>query len=277
MSIERICIVEFHRPNIKLPTFSELIGALMNALNHAGIPTSYRQNEIDDKALNIVFGAHRVFQSHEGVCDFPDDCSFFNLEALYEDHASQAHHRYLELMKKSRVIDYSPRNCDVLARAGNARVFRFRFGYTPLTHLAFPSRQSHFLFYGVPTDRRRQVIERLVAAGTPVRGIAGVWGFERDYEVATSRAVVNISKFDDSVLEIYRLWHSLCLGTPVISEKGIDARLVDEWRAHVHFVDRMQTITDDDLLLLPDALLYRQTSFQRETVKLLEWLSSGRN
>jgi hypothetical protein len=113
----------------------------------------------------------------------------------------------------------------------------------------------------------------MLAAGIPIRGFSNFWGYERDYELATCGAVLNISKNTDSILEIYRLWHSLCMGTQVISEKGADDVLVKEWSNFVCFVEDPSQITSIDTLEIPAANRYKlETSFTSEVEKLLVWI-----
>ncbi len=275
MVVNRICLVEFHRPTFKIQTFSEIIGALFTAFNQLGIEVRYRQNQIDESATNIIFGGHRVFHFVENMGPPPGNCIFFNLEKLNKESNKPYHLRYLNLLKRALVIDYSDKNCKLLLNEGNDKVHRFRFGYTSLTPFKFPSRGNHLLFYGLLNPRRKTIIDSLSKNATRLLCLDDSWGFERDYEISTSGAVLNICKEDNSIVEIYRLWHSLCLSTPVISEKGVDPVLVDEWKDYVNFIDSPQQISAETLSWVPNADLYRaQTSFHAETVKLKKWIEN---
>lgn len=275
MKTHSICIVEFHRPEMKIPTFAELIGAMVGEFTNLGLRTVYRQGGIEKGAVNIVFGSHRLFQAFENVSPFPDNCIFFNLEPLQENSSEESHRRYLELLKKSLVIDYAPKNCELLERTGSGKTFRFLFGYIPLTPFRFPAPDECLCFYGLLTDRRKAILERVMSSGIAMRGTLSNWGYERDYEICTSRAVLNISRFDNYILEVYRLWHSLSLGTPVITERGADRALADEWQKYVCFVDDVRNLTKADLGRVPGAELYkRDTSFAREILRLKEWIES---
>lgn len=273
MVVSKVSLSEYHRPDFKVQTFSELIGALFTAFTDMGIEVSYRQNQIDKTTTNIIFGCHRLVQSFKDVGVLPGNCIVFNLEPLNPESENPSHLKYLDLLKQSRVIDYSDRNCRLLAKEGNDKVYRFKFGYTSLTPYKFPSKGNHLLFYGEPTDRRKSIIENVLNQKIPLFGIVDYWGFERDYEIATSRAVLNISKRDNTILEVYRLWHSLCLGTSVISEKGLDTVLVDEWKEYVGFIDNPYQISSDTVNLAPSPEYFRmQTSFHSESVKLRNWI-----
>lgn len=276
MTANKICLVEFHRPNIKLPTFSEITGALLSAFNQMGIEARFKENQIDANALNIIFGCHRLFQSFEKLDAFPENCIFFNLEPLNGGSKDASHLRYLDLLKHARVIDYSDRNCKLLAGEPGNRTYRFKFGYAPLTPFKFPSKGDHLLFYGVPSERRKAVVNSLLKKDIQLSAIVSYWGFERDYEICTSRAVLNIGKEANNILEVYRLWHSLCLGTPVITEKGIDRVLVGEWEKYVHFIEDPQQISGKTAEMAPSADIYKtETSFLSECIQLYKWIQEA--
>lgn len=273
MVFEKVCLAEFHRPDMKIPTFSELIGSLITSLTKLGVNASYSQNKIEAPGINIIFGSHRIIQSFENVGPIPGNCIVFNLEPLNPTSDDPLHLKYLNLLKQSIVIDYSDKNCKILNQAGNDKVFRFKFGHTSLTPFKFPARGNHLLFYGEPTRRRRTVIETLLNNKISLFGIVDYWGFERDYEISTARAVLNISRNESTILEVYRLWHSLCLGTPVISEKGSDPVLVDEWINYVGFVDNLLQVSGETANSLPSPDHYKaQTSFHSEVVRLRNWI-----
>jgi hypothetical protein len=279
MNTDKICLVEFHRPNFKIQTFSEIISSLLSSFSRMGVDVSYKQNQTDADATNIIFGSHRLFQSYKTVETYLPHISnsiFFNLEPLLIESSNASHLNYVNLLKKSKVIDYSDNNCSLLRELGNNSCHRFRFGYISLTPASahFPSRNNNFIFYGVPSERRKRIIESLLKNNLPLRAVSGYWGFERDYEIATAKAVLNISKSNDSILELYRLWHSLCLGTPVVTEPGVDSVLVSEWKNYVAIIDSLDDFSIDNLKSIPPARLYKeQTSFYDETVRLKDWIS----
>lgn len=272
MKLEKVCLVEFHRKAFKIPTLHELIGALMSSFSSLGVPVRYFQNEAHPEAVNIVFGLHRLFQDGAPIPAFPPNSIFFNMDPLLWETPDDARKRYFDFLRTQPVIDYSVQNIGALHEQGNARCHRFSFGYTPLSPYRFP-RGNQFLFFGVITPRRKQVIGSLLERKVPVTAVTNYWGFERDYQIASARAVVNISKGPDSVLESYRLWHSLCLGTPVISEPGKDAALADEWREYVTFVpDLASPPAGLGTQLVPAEIYRRKTSFEEEARSLAEWI-----
>lgn len=276
--VSEICLVEFHRPNIKIPSLSEIIGALATAFSDLGIHVSYRENSIEQNSINIVFGYHRLFQVQDYQTNrLPENCIIFNLEPLVANTQIASHARYIDFLKDSRVIEYSPKNHDLLTHFRNDRVYRFKLGYIPLTPFRFltNTKSGKLLFYGEPSERRKFIVDSLYRKNVPVKGIVNYWGLERDMAICSSKAVLNISKFDDSILEVYRLWHSLCLGTPVISEKGIDQELYEEWEKYVFFIDNLDQLYDESKINLPSPSLYKnETSFLTNSAGLLEWMKT---
>ena len=268
-----LCICEFHRPNARLPTFSELAAALIGAINASGHVTRYLQGACDPRSTNLVFGAHRLFENESAALSLPASSVIFNLENLSVHAPSEGHARYRKLLQSHRVIDYSQRNIHLLEQWGNRNTHRFRFGYTTLPSFICPPRSEHLLFFGSLSDRRKGILHDLISRGQKVKGLVNQWGFQRDYEILTSKGILNISKTADSQLEVYRLWHALCLGTAVVSERGSDTDLAAEWAPYVTFVDDLTRLSSVDALELAPAQVFREaTSFDEEVARLLAWL-----
>lgn len=268
-------ICEFHRPQFQIATFSEIISVLISSLNKYSQPAYFVQNAYSNSGVNIIFGSHRIFQSNISFSKFPKNSVIFNLEPLVKDSKDKSHLLYIDLLKNSRVIDYSPKNIALLNSLGNTNIHQFKFGFSPfLSRNIGPPRHENYFFYGVMSDRRRAIIDQLTEKNAPIFGSTSCWAYERDYQILASKAVINISKFSNSVLEIYRLWHSLCLGTPVISEMGCDTELISEWSEYVTFIDDLKNFDFKNFnnLISPD--VYRKhTSFDLELNKLVNWIN----
>lgn len=273
-----ILVSEFQRLDQKLATFSEAISALVGALTDNNFDSPFFVNSISGSEWNIVFGLHRLIQSSPGVSNriSGNNVIAFNLEPLFDVATSVHHLEYIDLLKRIRVIDYSQNNVDLLKRHGNSNVFRFRFGYTPMSPHSFPKRSDVLTFYGQMSERRELVLERIRRKGVLVNIVNGVWGFDRDYQVSTSKAILNISRSDASFLEVYRIWHSLCLGAPVISEFGKDPTLSREWSKYVHFTNDIAVCcSSHELNIVCPSLYKEETSFGSEVKRLAEWVVSG--
>lgn len=276
--VNKLFLCEFHRPEYKIATLADLVFALLGTFNKQKINTYYLQNSCSKEGVNIIFGAHRLFKDGARVNPFPPNSIIFNLEPLYEYSEVPSHLHYLEALQQWPVIDYSPNNMELLSKIGNGQAYRFKFGYLPLANFSPPPKSERFLFYGILSDRRKLILQTLVDRKVNVTGYQALWGFERDYEILNSKAVLNISKTSQSYLEIYRLWHSLCLDTAVISERGLDPVLCSEWSQFVRFTDDMLSLTLSNTTDLVPASLYRErTSFGASCESLLHWIDSNFN
>lgn len=269
-------LCEFHRPNIKISTFHEIIHALLHSFNSLGQKSYYFQNICLSDGVNIAIGTHRLFQSFDQVPPLPENTIILNLEPLNEFSTETSHKKYLEFLSRSTVIDYSPHNVDLLNRLGNRNIFQFKFGFFPfLNNLSVP-RLDHFLFYGTISSRRKLALDSFIQRKLPLKVITNSWAFERDYEIISSKFILNISKMDNSPLEIYRLWHALCLNTPIISEKGTDLELVNLWSDYVLFIEDLEIVDFEFITkqLISPEIYFNNTLFSDSCNELLSWISS---
>jgi len=270
-----IFLCEFHRPNYKVATFNEIIFALLFSFNKLQAKTFYYQNDFISSGINIALGTHRLYQSFSEVKPFPDNTIIFNLEPLHIQSENIIDNRYLEMLSVSKVIDYSPKNIATLKSMGNDETFLFKFGFFPFLNNITVPKFNHSLFYGVITERREIILNTLVNSNFPIKVLDDIWAFERDYEIISANSVVNISKTENSPLEIYRLWHALSLGTSIISEKGFDPDLALMWSEYVSFSDNLDNINGSAFTnqLISPKIYKNNTSFEHNCVDLLKWIS----
>lgn len=270
-----IFICEFTRPTFKIATFNEIIFALLFSFNKLKNKTFYYQNICLSDGINIALGTHRLYQSFSEVKPLPDNTIIFNLEPLHIQSTDLAHKRYLDLLSVSKVIDYSPKNIATLKSIGNEDSFLFKFGFFPFLNNCTVPKFDHSLFYGVITERRKMILNSLVNSNIHIKVINNVWALERDYEIISANSVVNISKMKNSPLEIYRLWHTLSLGTSVVSEKGFDPDLAIMWSEFVNFTDSFDDINESvfSSQLKSPEIYKNNTSFEHSCVDLLNWIS----
>jgi SAM-dependent methyltransferase len=186
------------------------------------------KNRLREDAVNLVFGAHQGFapewlERHA--------CVFFNLEQLGEGGAT-LDPAYLELLKRSAVVDYDGANRAVYAaRADDVPL-------VPILHapyleradaLPLEERQIDLLFIGTMNERRKRFIERIEACGLTVAAFDHpVYGQERDDFIRQARAVINCHYYPSSRFEQVRVAHCLSLGTPVISERSATSVAFDQ-------------------------------------------------
>jgi SAM-dependent methyltransferase len=192
---------------------------LRHHLRRMGAQVTLSKNRLREDAINIVFGAHLGFPAE---WKRRHTCLFFNLEQLGHGGASVAP-AYLELLRGSAVIDYDAANVPAYC-SDPADVPVVPFLYAPYLHDANPipleERPIDLLFFGSLNPRRRALIERIEANGTSVAMFDHpIYGEERDHFIRQSKAVLNCHFYESSRFEQARAFHSLSLGTPVISER----------------------------------------------------------
>jgi predicted mannosyl-3-phosphoglycerate phosphatase (HAD superfamily) len=85
-------------------------------------------------------------------------------------------------------------------------------------------------------------------------------------------ATLNIGKFEQHILEVYRIWHSLCLGTPVISERGTDVQLSRTWARYVNFVTDLDQLNTMKIDVTGPKLYAAESSLKDEVARLQNWM-----
>jgi hypothetical protein len=184
-----------------------------------GAEVTLGKNRLREDAINIIFGAHLGFpaQLKERFT-----CVFFNLEQLGEDGAivSKA---YIDLLSSSAVMDYDSRNLAAYGcKDGDVPIVSFQ--YAPYLSsgpvLPIKDRPIDLLFFGGINDRRHAIFERIEACGWSVsRFDHPLFSEERDQFIRQSKAVFNCHFYESSRFEQARAFHTLSMGTPVISER----------------------------------------------------------
>jgi hypothetical protein len=186
-----------------------------------GATVTLAKNRLREDALNFVFGAHlglptEALERHR--------CVFVNLEQLGRGGAPVAP-EYLELLRRGPSVDYDPANAAVYA-AEPGQVPCVSFLHAP--YLADPAtpplpleqRPIDLLFFGSTNARRQAYFARVESTGVKVSCFdQPLYGDERDHYIRQSKAVLNCHYYETSRFEQARAFHSLSLGTPVISER----------------------------------------------------------
>lgn len=270
MKLNRISIVDIPSPGQLGGVTSELILALTTQFKKHGIKVSYQRNQIKSDIPNIIFGWYRCFiNESQSLGRLPKNCFIFNLSPLSMAEESSWFNNYTKSLANNHIIDYSILNQKIIQQLGNNSSFRFKFGYTKLSHFNFPDKNKNLIFYGKVTDYRKSQLEMLIKKDYPLQVLTNSWGHERDLQIATSSAVINIPKFDKNILEIYRIWHSLCLGTSVISESGLDLDLVAEWQNYITFFNDIKNYSGQKSSLVNPNVYKNNTSFEESCDELI--------
>lgn len=199
--------------------FDEVAEAVHGGLLGLGLACERSVGKLIDGARNIVFGAHLLPPGSA----LPPDSVVYNLEQIVEG-AMWVTPKYLELLRRHRVWDYSAQNCVALARMGVRDPVHVPLGHVPaLERIAPTTEDIDVLFYGVYNERRLALLERLSRRDLKVARSNGVYGAERDALVARARIVLNVHFYEQARLEVPRCFYLMANGRFVLSEASADA------------------------------------------------------
>lgn len=184
-----------------------------------GAEVTIGKNRLREDSINIVFGAHLGFDAN---LKHRYTCVFFNLEQLGEGGARLSQD-YMNLLSTSAVIDYDERNLAAYGcKTGDVPVVSFQWApYLATTPpLPIEDRPIDLLFFGSVNERRKAIFSRIEACGWSVSMFDHpLYGEERDQFIRQAKAVLNCHFYESSRFEQARAFHTLSLGTPVISER----------------------------------------------------------
>jgi hypothetical protein len=186
-----------------------------------GAEVTIGKNRLRENSVNIVFGAHLGFSA---ALLERYTCVFFNLEQLGAGGAKISAD-YLALLRNTHTIDYDERNLAAYGR-DPSQVPVVSFQWAP--YLAAPAsvpldqRPIDLLFFGSVNNRRQALFDRIEACGVNVsRFDHPLYSEERDEFIRQSKAVFNCHFYETSRFEQARAFHTLSLGTPLISERTV--------------------------------------------------------
>jgi hypothetical protein len=236
-----------HLSIIQPPGYIHSLGFLDQAryvryqFRQLGAEVTLGKNRLREDAINIIFGAHLGFpaQLKERFT-----CVFFNLEQLGEDGAivSKA---YIDLLSSSAVMDYDARNLAAYGcKVGDVPIVSFQFApyLSKTATLPIEDRPIDLLFFGGINERRHAIFERIEACGWSVsRFDHPLFSEERDQFIRQSKAVFNCHFYESSRFEQARAFHTLSMGTPVISER------TERTTPPPAFEDAVSWVSDDGL------------------------------
>ncbi|MDR6901655.1 hypothetical protein [Rhizobium miluonense] len=167
----------------------------------------------------IVYGANLL--PSVAAQWLPPESIIVNMEQVSAE-SSWINHRYLGLLKKFAVLDYSERNRQGLARFGvPAEILDVGYNRHLTRVPQAPVKDIDVLFYGSVNERRKNVLVALQASGLNLVHLFGVYGAERDAFIGRSKIVLNVHHFDAAIFEICRVSFLLANGACVVSEGNI--------------------------------------------------------
>lgn len=206
-----------------------------------GAEVTIGKNRLREDSINIIFGAHLGFDAELRQ---RYTCVFFNLEQLGEGGA-RVSQDYMNLLRSSAVIDYDERNLAAYGcQPGDIPVVSFQYAPYLAAAPALPlqDRPIDLLFFGSINERRKAIFSRIEACGWSVSMFDHpLYGEERDQFIRQAKAVFNCHFYESSRFEQARAFHTLSLGTPVISER------TERTTPPPAFEDAVSWVSDDQL------------------------------
>ncbi|WP_263768655.1 methyltransferase domain-containing protein [Propionivibrio soli] len=197
---------------------SELAETLLYGLAELGVDFQLSINEIVPGRTHIVLGAHLLAQPL--AAGFPPGTIIYNSEQV-DSKSGWMKPAYTDLLRAFEVWDYSEENIRRLTALGVTRVKYVPIGYVPqLTRIPTVAQDIDVLFYGAINERRKNILEALIARGLRIEFLAGVYREERDRYIARAKVILNVHYYEASVFEIVRVSYLLANEKAVVAECG---------------------------------------------------------
>lgn len=233
-----------------LVTFAELADSIVDIISKNYSCKKSITFAEEPQSVNIILGAN---DSLFVPMEIPPNSIIVNMEQL-GDGQYWSNPRYIELLKKFRIWDYSQLNIDYLISRGVSRIDKIDIGYTQSleTCTAADIQDIDVLFFGAMNSRRRNIEIRLRELGLKVTFVSNVFGQERDILISKSKIVLNIHYYDSKILEVVRLSHLLANKKCVISERGSEDEVNKLWSQGAILCDYSEIISNVLIYLFSD-------------------------
>jgi hypothetical protein len=197
--------------------FYELGELIYFSLKELGFEATLVFNQILPNARNILIGCHLL--DPKIIDQVPKSTIILNTEQIYSDTANW-NKNIFAWVKNFEVWDYSKRNIEKLNEIGVDRAKFFQIGFQKeLARLNnSKTKDIDILFYGSINQRRKDVLEKLIAKGLRVKTLFGVYGKERDEWIERSKLVLNHHFYNSQIFEIVRVFYLLTNSVAVVGE-----------------------------------------------------------
>jgi SAM-dependent methyltransferase len=211
---------------------SELTETLLYGLNALSIDIQLSIDEIAAEGSgwrNLIVGAHLLDAA--GMKAIPRHSIICNSEQI-DEQSRWIDSPYLELLGRCDVWDYSRENIRRLERLGVASARFVPLSYVPqLTRIPSVIPQDiDVLFYGAINERRKNILEGLIARGLRIEFLTGVYREERDHYIARAKVVLNMHYYEASIFEVVRVSYLLANEKAVVAECGATTTLEPDVR-----------------------------------------------
>jgi len=170
---------------------------------------------------------------------------------------------YIELLKRNIVLQYSPYTASKCKELYNINCDGyFNFSYETKQPVAkgggTPLKDIDILFFGCITKKRYDILNE-IQKRFKLNIVATGDAFGEDLEklLFRSKYIINISAYDNSVLETHRINKALSVGCKVISNYSADEKMNEKYKNHIVFCGRH----------LEDYILTIQTIFPNSFIR----------
>jgi hypothetical protein len=197
--------------------FLELGELIYFSLKDLGFEAGLGFNQIDQNVKNILIGCHLLDPKFIG--QVPKSTIILNTEQIYSDSTGWNKNIFFWAIN-FEVWDYNIRNIEKLKEIGANRAKHFKIGFQrELARLdQLKKKDVDVLFYGSINERRKNIIEKLIAKGLTVKTLFGVYGKERDGWIERSKLVLNHHFYNSQIFEIVRVFYLLTNSVAVVGE-----------------------------------------------------------
>jgi hypothetical protein len=211
-----ICLI---RPDnyIHSYAFLELGELIYFSLKDLGFEATLGFNRIEPDVKNILIGCHLL--DPKFIEQVPKSTIILNTEQIYSD-TTDWNKNIFQWVTNFEVWDYSIRNIKKLEEIGVKKVKFFKIGFQKELARLDKSKKKDVdvLFYGSINERRKDILDKLVAKGLTVKTLFGVYGRERDEWVERSKLVLNHHFYNSQIFEIVRVFYLLTNSVAVVGE-----------------------------------------------------------
>lgn len=260
--------------------FLELGELIYFSLKDLGFEATLRFNHIEPNIKNILIGCHLL--DPKFIEQVPKSTIILNTEQVYSD-TTDWNKNIFAWTTNFEVWDYSTRNIEKLEEIGVNRAKLFKIGFQKELARLDKSKKKDVdvLFYGSVNERRKDILEKLVAKGLTVKTLFGVYGKERDEWIERSKLVLNHHFYNSQIFEIVRVFYLLTNSVAVVGEVNESTSIDTMCREGIHaakyddLVARcVEIIRDDDarhriqIQALNSISKYPQKLFTQEALEL---------
>jgi hypothetical protein len=211
-----VCIIKFLHSDAWL----ELAELIYFSLRELGFKVEIQYSQIEPGCRNIVFGAFLL--NPEIVKRVPSDTIFVNTEQLHSNIHNSWPSNIYDLASLFETWDYSDKNIEIFHSKGIKNIKKLNIGYqAELNRIKSVDIQDiDILFYGTIKERRKKIIDELIARGLKVHVLFGIYGSNRDKFISRSKIVLNLHHYDSHIFEIVRVFYLLSNQKAVVGEVG---------------------------------------------------------